>query len=398
MATEEPSIDPRERMADAIRSHEHARAIASLAFDVLSRQAEGRTLFGGREYVEKRAAEAELTREKAETSLGNAIAILERGPESELERDLVAAFAVAGFGHAFEGSAGDAARDAFVRHADWFEASTSFSLYRFVDRLLEREVAAAVWKRAGELSAADAEESAQSRALAAARLTALSRSTASSARVALDGVASSAADPAIGAIAVALGGRKADDGRTPSVRGRYRHAPTKAGRVARWIFGIAAITWAARGILALVGGKNEVELALAPNGLRLRGRLTLLGRTIREREEIISTAAVQTLTRDRAYPWVHTLAGILSFTLGVLAGGFFVIDGVRSGETILLLAGAVVVILGVALDLALDVLVPGRRGRVAIELAIHPKRRIRIDRIGADEADEFVRAVSERVR
>jgi hypothetical protein len=207
-----------------------------------------------------------------------------------------------------------------------------------------------------------------------------------------------ATDPAIAAIAVALGGRKVDDARAPSIRGRYRHAPSTAGRVARWIFGIAAITWAARGLLALVGGKNEIELAVAPNGLRLRGKLTLLGRTIREREEIISTAAVQTLTRDRSYPWVHTLAGILSFTLGVLAGGFFVIDGVRSGETILLLAGAVVVLLGVAFDLALDVLVPGRRGRVAIELAIHPKRRIRIDRIGADEADEFVRAVSERVR
>jgi hypothetical protein len=399
MANEEPSIDPRERVADVVRSHEHARAIASFVFDVLSRQAEGRALFAGREYVEKRAAEAELPREHAETPLGNVLAILERGPETELERELLAAFAVAGFGALEAPSEGD--RDGFVRHADWFEIATPLSLYPFVDPLLERELAAEVWKRVGERcrSASD-ERPSQRRALDAARLTALASSTSSSARSALDAVARDALDPATGALAVALGGRKplAEDAREPTVRGRYRHAPSGAGRVVRWLSGFAAITWAARGLLALVGGKNEVELALAPNGLRLRGKLTLLGRTIREREEIISTAAVQTLTRDRSYPWLHTLAGIASFTLGVLAGGFFVIDGARSGETILLLAGALVVLVGVAFDLALDVLVPARRGRVALELALHPKRRIRIDRVVAGDADAFVRALEERVR
>ena len=89
-------------IAAAAISHEQRDKLGALALDVLSRQAEARVLFAGREFVDKRASEHDVTRETAATAAGNLRTILERGPETAHERGLVAAFAVAGADARFE--------------------------------------------------------------------------------------------------------------------------------------------------------------------------------------------------------------------------------------------------------------------------------------------------------
>lgn len=71
-------------------------------------------------------------------------------------------------------------------------------------------------------------------------------------------------------------------------------------------------------------------------------------------------------------------------------------DGARSGELTLMLAGAALALAGAGLDLALDVLGPGRRARVTVDLAVHRGRVLRLSRVPLADADRFLGALRER--
>lgn len=86
-----------ERVARVVSEHPHAGALGRLAFRVLSRQAEGGSLFSGKKYMRRQARAYGVTRSVAETPVGNLLQVLERGPDSDLERALVGGFALAGF-------------------------------------------------------------------------------------------------------------------------------------------------------------------------------------------------------------------------------------------------------------------------------------------------------------
>ncbi len=142
-----------ERAAEVARGHASREALAAFALDVISRQAEGERLFAGKEWVDARAEEHDVTREAAETKLGNLVEVLERGPEHAAERALVGAFALLGLGVRLEKQEGQEGREGddlgvltrFVRHADWLEVS---SVSWFGDYQARR--ANVRWKAAGE--------------------------------------------------------------------------------------------------------------------------------------------------------------------------------------------------------------------------------------------------------
>ena len=77
-----------DRVIKAVEGAKCRRALGALALDVLSRQAEGRTLFAGEAFVEKRAAAHEVARKEADTAAGNLVGVLERGAKQPLERAL----------------------------------------------------------------------------------------------------------------------------------------------------------------------------------------------------------------------------------------------------------------------------------------------------------------------
>ena len=91
-----PGADAIALAAKEMREHPSAAALGALVFDVVSRQGEARTLFSGKEFVERRAEEHGVTPKTAETSVGDLLAVLERGAESDAERHLLSVFALRG--------------------------------------------------------------------------------------------------------------------------------------------------------------------------------------------------------------------------------------------------------------------------------------------------------------
>lgn len=403
MADETLRAEDVHRVVEEVRGHPRREAVGALALDVLSRQAEGRTLFAGKEHVEARAEHHGVKREDADVGGTNLLAVLERGPESARERGLVAAFAVDAFGRRLAEAGDDEAKqlvERFVRHADWLEVGTPYAVYSFVDALLGDGGSAPVWRAVAEAALVDARSGGgprhDARARNAARLSALASSRSPAAREALVRVASEADDRVVCALARELGGEPADpDGTRLAGRlGPPRRPPARA--VLRLVTGVAAFAWLLRLSGRLVGVRRDVEVELVPGGLVVRREFRLLGRTVRRSEERYTMSALAGVGREVRYPMLHLLVGLVALSVGVLAGGLLAFDALRTGETLLLLLAAALVLVGGGLDLALDVLVPAREGRVSVDLTLLPGRSVRLEGVAVDEADRFVEALRRR--
>jgi len=386
-----------------VRSHAHASKLAALALDVLSRQAEGRLLFAGRDFVDARAGEYGVERDDAATAGGNLLGILERGPATPFEHALVAAFAVAGFGDRMhlaspEERAGIAAR--FVRHADFLETATPYAVYPFVVGLLRSDTVAEVRVALEEaLLTADraGDESPRARSVAAARLTALG---AAGGGESLLRIASRATDPAVRALANLLGGGATghEAEAVATLAGRAGRAPNDSLRtLVRVVTGLALLGWVARTVGFLVGLRRVVEVRIVAGALRVRRRTTLLGKTLRETDETWTFNAVAGAARSRRWAALPLLAGLGALAAGVLVGVLVLVDGVRAADPSLLLVGAAVVLSGVLLDLVLDVLAPARASRVAVDVRLLSGRSVRLCAVPLADADRFLSALADRL-
>ncbi|MBX3249238.1 MAG: hypothetical protein KF901_18820 [Myxococcales bacterium] len=339
--------------------------LAALALDVLSRQGEARLLFAGEDFVDARAKEHGVS--EATLAGVDVLALLRSGPTDARGFALVSALAIRGL----SAHLGDAARLArFVKHADWLELTTPYAPYAFVGAVLGED-ASAVWDALDRATPTEQGPRAEAlRALHRAVLTEAGRAPREPTQV-------SESPALVGAL-----------GAPP---------PSGARGVLRLVSGFALLQWILRALAFAVGLRQRGELRFEGGGLKLRKTTTLLGRVVREGEETFTLAAVASIGRTTRYPAIHLLVGALALAIGVLAGGLFFVDGVRSGETYLLLFGAGLVLAGGALDLALGVLVPGTRGRVAMQLGVLPRRRLQLRGVDAEGADRFLGALERRL-
>ncbi len=164
--------------------------------------------------------------------------------------------------------------------------------------------------------------------------------------------------------------------------------------VLRLVTGFAVLQWLARGIAFALGVRRQGALRVERSGLRLRSDVRLLGRTVHTREETFAWPAVASIGRSKRFVALPHLVGASLFAVGVIIGGIWLFDGVRSGETVLLGLGAVAILVGGGLDYAITNAWPSTRGRVAVELGVLPKRRLRLGRVAEREAAAFVDALS----
>lgn len=368
----EPSLSAKDVKHAVEAAADAAPALCALTLEVLSRQAEGRLLFAGREMVDARAKEHGVDDGKIGPT--NVLALLREGPTDARGFAVLAALAVRGL----EAHLGDAARVArFVRHADWLELSTPYALYTFVAPLLG-ERADTLWAAVREASdlLGDAP---REQALRALHDAALARA----------GKAGGAAMAPEGELHVAGEVHVAGELRTPP-RGGF------VGFL-RLASGLALLQWVTRGLAAVVGLRRQAVLSFHGGGLRLHKRVTVLGRLIRERDESFTLAAVASVARFARRPALGLLLGALALAVGILVGGLFLVEGVRSGETYLLLFGAGLVGIGAALDLGLSVLWPAHRGQRGLELAVLPKRRFALLAVDEASATRFVDELERRL-
>ncbi len=393
------ATDHIERAAEEVLRCDHRPRVAALVYDVISRQSQGRTLFAGKRFVEARALEHGLSSAAAELPSGNILAMLERGPSTPRERSLVAAFAVSGLGDAL-GHAADpvSVLERFVEHAGWLEVATPYIVFPFVDALLAPGRAAMLWESVGDAILRDAAHSPSARARNVARLSALVASASPTAKSARARVVDEATDPVVAAMAAVFEGRDVAPEHLSAIEGRLGRAPTGGFRgFLRLLSGWALLQWLGRLLGFALGVRRDARVELGQEALEVHRRVRLLGRTVRESRDIHTFEAVAGAGRMARHPSVHLLVGALGLALGILLGGLYAFEGIRTGETVLLLAGAGLILGGAGLDLLLAVLVPAKAREVALDIRLLPRGTLRLTRVPEEDADRFLDALAARL-
>ncbi len=425
----EPSAADVERAVNLVRAHEHGAALAALAFDLVSRQAEGRVLFTGERFVAARAEEHSVDVRIAETPLGNLLSILERGPETAAHWALLSALHVRGFADAWQARGDADARKAlvarFAAHAEWLEASTWHRPFEHARHLLPealstelcRQLAASIVRETREARHAQglvpnaefAGFPAALRGRNAVRIGALALVRYDSAKTALETIRNDSEDDFARALArVVLAGRLDEtkpvvaaeavgpEATVVRIGGVLSRAPRATGwSFLRWLSGYALVRWLIAGFAALLGVRRHALVELQGQSLCLRIATRWLGRTVRSADEVLGLSHVEAVRRVARYASLHLMVGVTLFAAGVLAGGYMLGDALRTHDRTLLLAGASLVLGGAGLDLLLSVLVPAAARRVRVELDLGARGRVHIAGVPAADADAFMHALLE---
>jgi len=391
-----------ERAASIAPALEQIEKLGALCYDVLGRQAEGRQMFSGKKFVSGRAKAHGLQRPAADTLLGNVLVMIERGPESAMQWALLSALFVHGFGRAVRDRPEErkALCARLAEHCDFFELESPYRVLGLIDRMLEPELAAEVQTAVAELVLRDDGASdPQLRARNAGRIAALGGAGTAAARAALARIETQAKDPysrALAAVALERTPRMPE----PSCRVRGRVGRMQSGPVLSllsWLSGVALLRWLLSLVFGAVGYWRDAEVELCGDAIRVRKNARLLGRIVRTSEQIHPVERLRFARRASRYPALHLVLGALCFAVGLLLGGVFAFDAARVGDGTLWLIAALLLGSGAGLDLAFEVLLPGRRGRVAIELDLERKERLRIVGVELAEADAILQALARRL-
>ena len=390
-----------DRAASVARTLEHAEALAALCLDVLGRQAEGRSLYAGAKFIKGRAKEHGVTRDEAETPLGNLLEMLERGPQSNLERALIAALFLRGF------AASVRARPERA-HGVVREARRALRLARAA--LAVSRVAAG---RADARARRGRRRVHRARRARARRRRARQRS----------GGARAQCRAYLGAVAVehSVGARRARTHRGPSpgqlerragdARARQaERAPAARVRGARPRRRVPARTAAL--VRALGERLRAAVLGVSRGHHRARLSPRDRARAARQRDPGAALdhaarargaqqrAGARGRARAQRRP-CHALSELAArgrrvlFALGIVLGGLFALDAARVGDRVLWFAAAAFVLTGSGLDLVLEVVVPGSRGRVVLDVDFGAPHGVRLTGVPLAEADHFLNELSQ---
>jgi hypothetical protein len=406
-ASADARLDP---LWSELRAHPSRGPLGALCLDVLGRQAEGRTIFVGRDFVRKRAEAHGVTREAAGTSLCNVVDLLERGAENERERGLLCALAVLGLEDAVAAAGDTGAPEVVaraVRHATWLELATDFawlealashaegrSAELLADELAQRLLDGGVG--AGR-RARDAHPG-QARATAALWVGALAASSSPrAARRLAELRAHAVLEPTTRALVGALASPEPAGSDTTSLEGPAE-PPARTGprAVLAWVTGWALLTALARGASALLGRSGWVKVSLRGRELVVSEDAGLLGRKTLQRETALPLSALLSATRESRLAVWPLYAGALGLAVGILVGGYQLFDGLRSGELVLVSVGAGLLLAGVLCD-AGAALIAGR-ARPVVELLLPRGRAVRLRAPSITAADAFLEALRARTR
>jgi hypothetical protein len=142
------------------------------------------------------------------------------------------------------------------------------------------------------------------------------------------------------------------------------------------VSGILLVTQAAHAFAKLaLAYKRPTEATLSNGTIRIKTKTELLGRTLREREYLITKQSLRRAVREVRYPRLAFYTGLFALAVGSWIGVSLFVDGARSASPSLLGFGALVLALGVGIEYVLVSLVPGKkkRCRVAFESSSAPR-------------------------
>jgi len=359
-------VDADARAFEAVAVHPRRADLATLARSVMTAAAQVKRVGSRPDHLARLAAEMRLSRDESGTAFGNALDVLERGPEDDAQRAL--ANALAAHAVALFPPKGPDEETRLAGDLLWLATHTPFDATGLIDRALG-EGALGMWEAiADRIRRADEGTLASSgRGEAMIGGAALASSSAPAAARRAATLASEVRDRKLARV---LGAARSPERLEPVVG---ELAPPPHGPVATALLalsGLLFVVHAARlfGRLALAY-KKPAQVTLddgESGGVRIRWRVEMLGRTLRDRDVVVPRSGLVRATREVRYPRLALYAGLLSLAVGSYLGLSAFVDGVRAASPSLLVTGVIVVALGLALDFVLSSLGPTARGRCRV--------------------------------
>ncbi len=359
-------VDGDVRAYDALSQHARITDLAAITQVLMASASEARRTDRDPARASQLASERGLTPEEAATPFGNAIEVLERGPTDTAEAALacaLAAHALAAHPPTDRGQETRAAHDLF-----WLAVHTPFDVTSLVDRALGQG-AAGLWEAVaerirsagrGHLTAGEREE-----VLLAA--IALAGSSAKSAEYHASLLARDVSDRTLARVLGVSPGVV----RKPLEPLRGEMAPPPRGPWATSVLALTGLLFALQaarlfGRVVLAYKRPAEILLLEDGGIRVKWRVELLGRTLRDRDVLVPRIALAQAAREVRYRGATLYAGLLALAVGSYLGVSAFVDGVRAASPALLGAGLFIVALGLAFDFVLSCALPGARGRCRV--------------------------------
>jgi len=385
-------VDADARAYEALSQHPRLPDLAALARASMTGATETRRSERQPERVSEMATELKLSRDDAATPFGNALDVLERGPEDDAERAL--ACALAAHVVALNPPKERDDEDRLANDLLWLAAHTAFDATGLLDRALG-DRATNLWDALAD----------RIRRIDQGQLPALGRGEALVAAVALTASRSKGAMRQAMALATEVRDRKlgrvltAGAQREPvePVVGEMAAAPRSPALTALLAMtGVLLALQTARLLARLaLAYKNPAELTLSDDGgVRVRWRVELLGRTLRDRDVLVPRTALLRATREVRYPRLALYAGLLALAVGSYLGVSAFVAGVRAASPSLLASGLAIVALGLALDFALSSVAPGARGRCRLLLVPRDGAKLCVAGVDPRRADAVLARLS----
>jgi hypothetical protein len=330
--------------------------------------------------------ETKLAREDADTPFGNAIKVLESGPEGEAERALASAL----WAHAIaETKRGD--DDRLAGDVLWLAAHTPFDATSLLDRALGEDASVMWIAIADRVRRADAGLGAvTSRGECLVGAAALCASSSRAAAKARADLATKVKDPMLVRVL-----STADEASVSDVRLEGEAIMPPRGPVATTLlavtgllFVIHAVRFIAKYALAF---RRPAEVSLTDAGIRVKTRTEMLGRVLREKEHVIVRSGLTRVVREVRYPRVAFYAGLLALAVGSWIGVRAFVDGVRSASPSLLVVGLFIVATGIAADFVLGTLLPGSQKKVRVLFVPRNGRPVCVANVDLARADDALK-------
>jgi len=345
---------------DELAEHPRLGDLSTIAHRVLRQMAESHRTEPASE-ARAKADELGIAAGETKTSFGDAIAVLERGPEDAAERMLGCALWAHAIAENRPKSAED--EDKLARDLLWLAAFTPFDATSLLDRALG-EAAGEMWVAIAEVvKKIDARQStAAKRAEALVGVAALALSSSGEAAKLLQSVAREATDPMVKKLATT---EESAPKKEAKLTTQITSAPRSPVITTLLAFSGLLLVMHAIGLIArlALALDRPAEVTLRGGEIQVDSRTILLGRTLSEKRTVIAKSALARASREVRYPRAAFYAGLLALAIGSYFGIAMLVDGTRSASPSLLLTGLLVVAAGIAIDFVLRSIAPGLQGK-----------------------------------
>lgn len=361
---------------EAVAHHAKRGALLDLAAEVFARMFAAHAAWPDGALARARAAELGLEREACATPFGNALDVLERGPEDAAERTLAGALCAHA---AWRTDPSDDAAPKMAERILWLAAHTPFDALGWIERAEERRRPWAALGAAIRTGGADR----GARAVGCAALVAAQDARA---HAVASELASSIGDPLLAAMlsqAAVAGAREAFSGAIAPV-------PRRAWvTVLLGVTGLLLVVTLVRLVLGwALSYETPAQVEVSADAVTVHWRTRLLGRTLRERKVTLPTGGLASVTREVRFPSLFVYVGLIALVAGSTCGLSLLVDGARAASPSLVGVGLGIVLAGVALDFVLGSALPGVRGRCRVLLVPRKGRALCVDGVEPAKADK----------